>query len=107
MIRVPGSRGSLERAKAAGGRVAICYSVLEALDLARQRPQELIVFAAVGFETTAPGTAVAVETARAEGLTNFLVLSGHKWVLPAMDALLASGEVRIDGFLCPAMSAWS
>jgi hydrogenase expression/formation protein HypD len=101
MIRVPGSRGSLERAKAEGGRVAICYSVLEALDLARQRPEELIVFAAVGFETTAPGTAVAVETARAEGLTNFLVLSGHKWVIPAMDALLASGEVRIDGFLCP------
>jgi len=101
MVRVPGTRGSLERAKAAGGSVAVCYSVLEALDLARRRPAETVVFAAVGFETTAPGTAVAIETARAEGLANFLVLSAHKWVIPAMDALLAAGEVRIDGFLCP------
>jgi hydrogenase expression/formation protein HypD len=101
MVRVPGSRSSLERCKATGGRVAVCYSVLEALDLARRRPDQKVVFAAVGFETTAPGTAVAIETARAEGLANFFVLSGHKWVIPAMDALLASGDVRIDGFLCP------
>ena len=101
MVRVPGSRSSLERQKALGARVAIVYSVLEALDLARRRPGEMVVFAAVGFETTAPGTAVALQTARAEGLENFLVLSAHKWVVPAMDALLAGGEVRIDGFLCP------
>jgi hydrogenase expression/formation protein HypD len=101
MVRVPGSRSSLERAKARGGRVAVVYSVLEALDLARARPADLIVFAAVGFETTAPGTAVALETAPAEGLANFLVLSAHKWIVPAMDALLAGGEVRIDAFLCP------
>ena len=101
MVRVPGSRASLERRKAEGGRVAVCYSVLEALDLARQRPGETVVFAAVGFETTAPGTAVAVETAKAEGLANFRILPAHKWVIPAMDALLAGGEVRIDGFLCP------
>ena len=101
MVRVPGTSSSLERAAAEGGRVAVCYSVLEALDLARNRPGEQIVFAAVGFETTAPGTAVAVEQARAEGLANFLILSGHKWILPAMDALLAGGEVAIDGFLCP------
>ncbi|MBE3070278.1 MAG: hydrogenase formation protein HypD [Planctomycetes bacterium] len=101
MVRVPGSRSSLEREKACGGRVAVCYSVLEALDLARRRPAETVVFAAVGFETTAPGTAVALEMARAEGLGNFTILAGHKWVIPAMDALLAGGEVRIDGFLCP------
>ena len=101
MMRVPGTRSSLERRKAAGGHVAVCYSVLEALDLARERRGEMVVFAAVGFETTAPGTAVAVEIARAEGLANFLILSGHKWVIPAMDALLAGGEVRIDAFLCP------
>jgi hydrogenase expression/formation protein HypD len=101
MVRVPGSASSLERRKAQGGRVAVCYSVLEALDLARRRPEERIVFAAVGFETTAPGTAVAVEAARAEGLSNFLIVSGHKWILPAMDALLAGGDVHIDGFLCP------
>jgi hydrogenase expression/formation protein HypD len=101
MIRVPGTRSSLERRKAAGGHVAICYSILDALDLARKRPEEHVVFAAVGFETTAPGTAVAVEMAQAEGLKNFSILCGHKWVVPAMDALLAGGEVRIDGFLCP------
>ncbi len=101
MVRVPGSASSLEREKARGGGVAVVYSVLEALDRARKRPEERIVWAAVGFETTAPGTAVALETARAEGLTNFLVLAGHKWMIPAMSALLAGGEVRIDGFLCP------
>ena len=101
MIRVPGTRSSLERRKAAGGSVAIVYSVLEALDLARKRPEQQVVFAAVGFETTAPGTAVALDMARDEGLKNFSILCGHKWVVPAMDALLAGGEVRIDGFICP------
>lgn len=101
MMRVPGSRSSLEREKARGARVAVCYSVLEAMDLARSRRDQAVVFAAVGFETTAPGTAVAIEAARAEGLGNFLVLSTHKWVIPAMEALLAGGDVRIDGFICP------
>jgi hydrogenase expression/formation protein HypD len=116
MVRVPGSRSSLEEEKAGGARVAVVYSVLEALDLARRRPDETVVFAAVGFETTAPGTAVALRMAREEGLRNFAVLSVHKWIVPAMAALLAGGapstgsgspragsrgEVRIDGFLCP------
>ena len=101
MVRVPGSRSSLEKEKAGGARVAVVYSVLEALDLARRRPDETVVFAAVGFETTAPGTAVALRMAREEGLRNFAVLSAHKWIVPAMAALLAGGEVRIDGFLCP------
>jgi len=101
MMRVPGTRWSLERRKASGGQVAVVYSVLEALDLARRRPAETVVFAAVGFETTAPGTALAIEIARREGLRNFTVISAHKWVVPAMDALLAGGQVRIDAFLCP------
>jgi len=101
MVRVPGSRSNLEREKAGGARVAVVYSVLEALDLARRRPDETVVFAAVGFETTAPGTAVALRMAREEGLRNFVALSAHKWIVPAMAALLAGGEVRIDGFLCP------
>jgi hydrogenase expression/formation protein HypD len=101
MIRVPGTRWSLERRKASGGSVAIVYSVLDALDLARKRPEQQVVFAAVGFETTAPGTAVALQMAKAEGLKNFSILCSHKWVVPAMDALLAGGEVRIDGFICP------
>jgi hydrogenase expression/formation protein HypD len=101
MIRVPGTRSSLEREKAAGGHVAVVYSVLEALDLARRQPGRHVVFAGVGFETTAPGSAVAIEMAARENLKNFSILSAHKWVVPAMDALLAGGEVRIDGFLCP------
>jgi hydrogenase expression/formation protein HypD len=101
MVRVPGTRSSLEREKATGGRVAVVYSVLEALDLARAQPDRHVVFAGVGFETTAPGTAVAVEMAAAENLKNFSILSAHKWVVPAMDALLAGGDVHIDGFICP------
>lgn len=101
MVRVPGTYSSLERVKAEGGRVAVVYSVLEALDLARKKPEQFVVFAAVGFETTAPGSAVAVEMAQAEGLKNFGIVSAHKWVIPAMDALLAGGDVRIDGFICP------
>jgi len=92
MVRVPGSRSSLEKEKAGGARVAVVYSVLEALDLARRRPDETVVFAAVGFETTAPGTAVAIQMARAEGLRNFVALSAHKWIVPAMAALLAGGD---------------
>ena len=92
MVRVPGSRSSLEKEKAGGARVAVVYSVLEALDLARRRPDETVVFAAVGFETTAPGTAVALRMAREEGLRNFAVLSAHKWIVPAMAALLAGGD---------------
>jgi hydrogenase expression/formation protein HypD len=101
MLRVPGTRSSLERERARGGSVAVCYSVLEAMDLARKDRARQVVFAAVGFETTAPGTAVSVEAARAEGLSNFLVYSAHKWMIPAMAALLAGGDVRIDGFICP------
>lgn len=111
MVRVPGSESSLEEEKARGARVAVVYSVLEALDLARRLVRHspggdgggegTVVFAAVGFETTAPGTAVALQTARREGLENFVALSAHKWIVPAMEALLAGGEVRIDGFLCP------
>ncbi len=101
MVRVPGSHSSLEEEKANGANVAVVYYVLEAMDLDMRRPDETICFAAIGFETTAPGTAIALETARNEGLKNFLVLSTHKWIIPAMDVLLADGEVRIDGFLCP------
>jgi len=101
MIRVPGRETTLERVTGRGARVSIVYSVMDALELARRGPDEQIVFAGVGFETTTPATAVALKTARAEGLANFSVLSAHKLIIPAMRALLASGEVRIDGFLCP------
>lgn len=101
MIRVPGRAGSLAEARAAGAQVEVVYSALDALELARRQPERMVVFLGVGFETTAPGTALAVLEAQKEGLQNFTVLAAHKFVLPAMEALMSAGDVRVDGFLCP------
>jgi hydrogenase expression/formation protein HypD len=100
MIRVPGSDGSLE-SRASHGNVRVVLSSEDALQLARENPGKTVVFIAVGFETTAPATAVVVEEATAERLRNFCVLSGHKLVVPAMRALLNGMNDRIDAFLCP------
>ena len=101
MIRVPGTRSSLEQEKALGADVRPVYSPTDALALARRHPDRRVVFAAVGFETTAPTTAAAVLRAEADGVPNFLLWSAHKLVVPALMALLGSGEVAIDGLLCP------
>jgi hydrogenase expression/formation protein HypD len=101
MLRVPGRRGSLESLRGQGADVAIVYSARDALAWARQHPDRQVVFLAVGFETTAPATAATLIEAHAAGAENFSVLPGHKLVLPAMRALLADPDVRIDGFLCP------
>jgi len=101
MMRVPGSRGSLADARARGGRVRVCYSPAEALEAAVGAPERQVVFVATGFETTAPATACAVRDAREMGLVKFSVFVAHKRIPPAMEALLESGEVRIDAFLCP------
>ncbi len=101
MVRVPGRQGSLAEARAKGAEVEVVYSADQAVELAVSRPDRQVVFLAVGFETTAPGTALAVQRARREGVGNFSVLAAHKLVLPAMRALLAAGDVAIDGFLCP------
>ncbi len=79
----------------------VVTSALDALKLAQAQPDSQVVFAGVGFETTAPPTADVLIRAKREGVTNFSVLAAHKLVIPAMLALLASGEVQIDGFLCP------
>jgi hydrogenase expression/formation protein HypD len=100
MIRVPGSDGSLET-RASSGNVKVVLSSEDALQLARENPGKIVVFIAVGFETTTPASAVAVQEAAKEGITNFCILSGHKLVLPAMRALLDGMNDRIDGFLCP------
>ena len=100
MIRVPGKDGTLE-AKQANGNVKIVLSSEDALQLARENPDKNIVFVAVGFETTAPATAVIVKEAFAEGLDNLFILSGHKLVAPAMRTLLAAKNDNIDAFLCP------
>ena len=101
MVRVPGRAGSLAEARAAGGDVRIVYSAENAGELARRLPGKSVVFLGVGFETTAPGTALAVLKARDDNIGNFSVLTAHKLILPVMRALLAAGDVRVDGFLCP------
>jgi len=101
MIRVPGRSGSLADARAKGAAVEVVYSADQAVNLARKTPDKQIVFLAVGFETTAPGTAMAILQAQEQGLENFSAFAAHKLVLPAMQALLEARRTQIDGFLCP------
>lgn len=99
MLRVPGSTTDLLAVKSAGGDVRIVYSPLDAVKLARRHPDRQVVFFAVGFETTAPANAMAVWQAAAQGLDNFSVLVSHVLVPPAMEAILASPDNRVQGFL--------
>ncbi len=101
LMRVPGTRGSLQEARAEGADVRVVYSSLDALELARRNPGREVVFCGVGFETTAPTVAGALLAARAGNLENFTVFCAHKLVPPALSALLGSGEVQVDGLLCP------
>lgn len=101
MLKVPGSSSSLSEARARGGDVRVVYSPLDALAIARDNPGKKIVFLAVGFETTAPTAAAAVLAAERGGVGNFFLLSAQKLVPPAIRALLADEEARIDGFLLP------
>jgi len=101
MLRVPGSQSSLLDARAAGGSVRIIYSPMDAVALARARPEVDVVFFAVGFETTAPANAMAVWQAAREGLRNFFVLVAHVLVPPAMKAILDSPACRVQAFLAP------
>ncbi len=101
MMRVPGSKGSLLDAKADGADVRFVYSPLDALKLARQHPERQVVFFAIGFETTAPSTAVTLLRARAEGLKNFSIFCNHVTIIPAMKAILDSPDLRLDGFVGP------
>jgi hydrogenase expression/formation protein HypD len=99
MLRVPGSSKDLLTVKAEGGDVRVLYSPLDALQVARRNPDKQVVFFAVGFETTAPATAMAVYRARADGLRNFSLLVSHVLVPPAMRAILGSRGNRVQGFL--------
>jgi hydrogenase expression/formation protein HypD len=101
MIRVVGSDGSLEQCRSEGADIRVVYSSLDAVALAAAEPAREVVFAAVGFETTTPASAAAVLAAEARGLRNFSILASHKLIMPAMRALLDSGDVHVDGFLCP------
>jgi hydrogenase expression/formation protein HypD len=99
MLRVPGSEQSLATARADGARVRIVYSPLDAVRLAAEHPEEEVVFFAVGFETTAPATALAVLQAANRGLANFSLLCAHVRVQPAMEAVLQAPDNRVQAFL--------
>ena len=101
MLRVPGSRGTLLDAKAQGADVRMVYSPLDALRIARQNPDREVVFFAIGFETTAPSTALTLRRAKAEGVTNFSCICNHVTILPPVRALLESPDLRLDGFIGP------
>jgi hydrogenase expression/formation protein HypD len=100
LIRVPGSSSSLEKEKLKGADVRIVFSGLEALNIARSNQSKTVIFLGIGFETTAPGTAVTIRLAKEDGLDNFLLLSAHKVMPPVMEALVKEG-VKINGFICP------
>ncbi len=100
LVRVPGSGSSLQREKALGADVRMVYSTVDAVNLARENPAKKVVFLGVGFETTAPTVAAAILTAYRQRLDNFFVMSAHKIVPPALEAL-AGGQINIDGFLLP------
>ncbi len=99
MLRVPGTRGDLLLAKAEGADVRMVYSPLDAVGMAVRHPEREVVFFGVGFETTAPATALAVKQASERGLRNFSVLVSLVRVPPAMEAILAADDCRVQGFL--------
>ena len=99
MLRVPGSTTDLLSVKARGGDVRIVYSPLDAVKLAEQNPAKAVVFFGVGFETTAPATAMAVYQAAQKGLKNFSLLISHVLVPPAIEALMSSPGCRVQAFL--------
>jgi hydrogenase expression/formation protein HypD len=101
MLRVPGSSEDLFMARAAGGDVRVVYSPLDALEIARRNPEKVVVFFAVGFETTAPANAMAVRIGRDLGIENFALLVAHVLVPPAITAILVSPGNRVQGFLAP------
>lgn len=101
MLKVPGSSSNLQEAKADGADVRVVYSPVDALQIARDNLQCSVVFLGVGFETTAPAIAASILQAESEGIQNYHVLSQHKTCPPVIKALLDSGEVRLDGLICP------
>jgi hydrogenase expression/formation protein HypD len=101
MMRVPGSDGSFFDAKARGTDIRMVYSPLDSLKIARQNPDRRIVFMAIGFETTAPSTAMTLLRAEQSGISNFSVFCNHVTIIPAIKAILDSPDLRLDGFIGP------
>jgi len=101
MLRVPGSRSSLQRAKAEGADVRTVYSTTDALEIAKSNRGKSVVFIGIGFETTTPTIAASVIGAEEEKISNYYVLSLHKLCPPVIRAILDSGEVKLHGLVCP------
>ena len=101
MMRIPGSHGTLQDAKAEGADVRMVYSPLDALRIAKSEPDRQVVFFAIGFETTAPSTALTLKRAKAEGVANFSCFCNHVTIVPPLRALLDSPDLRLDGFIGP------
>ena len=101
LFRVPGTYTSLAQASSRGAQVDIVYSPMDALDLAIQNPDQLVVFLGVGFETTTPGIAATILAAKTRNVKNFVVFSTQKTMPAPMEALLSDPNLKIDGLLCP------
>lgn len=101
MLRVPGTKSTLEKERGKGALVQMLYSPLDALKVARQHPKKKIIFLGVGFETTAPTIALSVVGAQREKLKNIFFFNSLKLIPPVMKALLQDKRVRLSGFLCP------
>jgi hydrogenase expression/formation protein HypD len=101
MMRVPGAHGSPLEHKAKGMDVRIVYSPSDALKLARLNPDKHVMFFAIGFETTAPSTALTLMRAKQDGIKNFSVFCNHVTIIPAIRAILDSPDMRIDAFIGP------
>ena len=100
-MRVPGSQHSLLQARATGADIRLVYSPLDALQIAKENPSREVVFFAIGFETTAPSTALTVLQAEKENIQNFSLLCNHVLVVPALEALLKDPDLQLDGFVGP------
>jgi hydrogenase expression/formation protein HypD len=101
MMRVPGGRGSFLDASAEGADIRMVYSPLDALKLAQRNPNRHVIFFAIGFETTAPATALTLLKAAAENIPNLSIFCNHVTIVPAIKAILDSPDLRLDGFLGP------
>lgn len=101
LMRVPGSSSSFQQERATGRDIRVILSPLDAVQIAQENPDKSVVFFAVGFETTSPAIAAAVQEARRQGCANFYLLSSQRLVPPALRALLSAGKAAIDGFILP------
>ena len=101
LMRVPGTTSSLQKQRAEGKDIRVVYSTFDALEIARKNPDKQVVFLGVGFETTAPTIAAAIFSADQMQVGNFSVITAHKLVPPALEALMAGDRVNIDGFILP------